>query len=376
MLSAEANAYLTQVGAAEPMGKLLRCYWQSILLSSELPEPDGKPVKVRALGEDLVAFRNGEGKIGLLGALCPYKSAPLYFGRNEDCGLRCVYHGWKFDLESNCVDMPNVPPESNYKDKIQQTAYPVVEANGFIFAYMGPGEPPPMPDLGFLNVLPEHIYVTKQKLECNWVQAMQGDFDPSHIGFLHSSNASHFEDEDAMDLSVQISAGVSVRNTVEEWKEKEKLGRKDRRPLILVVNTEYGLLLGGRRDPGPSVDEYMNQLIVPFYAFVPGVVGAPNHCNAWVPMDERTTMVYRIQYLRERPFNDAEKAELGNGKGAHVKVGGICRRPPNPAAPGFRRTTGTTTMAGHLRRSVIPTMPLSKACGSRIAQRPKVWARL
>ena len=130
MLTKEENEQLTRVGPGTLMGELMRQYWMPALLSSELPEPDGSTVRVRLLGEDLVAFRDSNGRLGLLGAHCPHRGAPLFYGRNEESGLRCIYHGWKYDVEGNCVDMPNEPPESNFKDKIHHLAYPCKEREG------------------------------------------------------------------------------------------------------------------------------------------------------------------------------------------------------------------------------------------------------
>src|ERR1700704_5230479 len=145
MLSREDNELLCRVGRGTAMGDLLRQYWMPFLPSTELPEPDCPPKKVRLLGEDLVAFRDTQGQVGLLAANCPHRGAALFFGRNEECGLRCVYHGWKFDTSGQCVDMPSEPAESNFKDKIRQTSYPTREWGSLIWVYMGPKDR--MPDL-------------------------------------------------------------------------------------------------------------------------------------------------------------------------------------------------------------------------------------
>jgi phthalate 4,5-dioxygenase oxygenase subunit len=137
MLSHEDNELLCRVGPGTPMGSLLREYWMPVLLSSELPEPDGPPERVRLLGENLVAFRDSQGQVGLLGHGCAHRGASLFFGRNEEGGLRCVYHGWKYDVSGKCVDMPNEPAESNFKERIRQTAYPCRERGGVIWTYMG-----------------------------------------------------------------------------------------------------------------------------------------------------------------------------------------------------------------------------------------------
>src|ERR1700720_3354383 len=143
MLSTEENEFLTRVGPGTPMGELMRQYWLPLLQSDELPEPNGRPLCARLLGEDLIAFRDSGGDVGLLANNCPHRGASLFFGRNEESGLRCVYHGWKFDVSGHCVDMPNEPPESNFKDKVRATAYPCRELNGIVWTYMGRRDQPP-----------------------------------------------------------------------------------------------------------------------------------------------------------------------------------------------------------------------------------------
>src|ERR1044071_5723317 len=140
MLSRQDNEYLCRTGQGTPMGDLMRRYWIPALFSWELPQPDSDPLRIRLLGEDLVAFRDSGGQVGMLAANCPHRGASLFFGRNEEDGLRCVYHGWKFDAAGNCVDMPSEPAESNFKDKIHHAAYPTVESAGLVWAYLGPPE--------------------------------------------------------------------------------------------------------------------------------------------------------------------------------------------------------------------------------------------
>src|SRR5689334_1282842 len=147
MLSKEDNELLTRVGPGTAMGELLRQYWMPLFLSSELPERDGRPLRTRLLGENLVAIRDSKGAIGLFAENCAHRGASLFFGRNEEEGLRCVYHGWKFDVSGRCVDMPNEPPESNFKDKVRAKAYPAAEYGGLVWVYMGPRQdsPPGVP---------------------------------------------------------------------------------------------------------------------------------------------------------------------------------------------------------------------------------------
>src|SRR5713226_7842461 len=178
----EDNELLARVGAGTPMGKLLRLYWIPALLSSELPPTDCPPVRVRLLGENLIAFRDTQGRVGMLADHCSHRGASLFFGRNEENGLRCVYHGWKYDVQGRCVDMPNEPAESNFRDKIRHLAYPCREQNGAIWIYLGPrSEPPPFPDLEWTQVPEGHYVLGKMLRECNWAQSFEGDIDDVHV---------------------------------------------------------------------------------------------------------------------------------------------------------------------------------------------------
>src|SRR5437762_11367746 len=182
MLPSSDNQLLTQVSAGTPGGEVLREYWIPFLLSEELSAPDCPPLRIRLLGEDLIAFRTTSGAVGLIGNACPHRGASLFFGRNEEEGLRCVYHGWKFDCTGQCVDMPSEPAESNFKTKIKATAYPCVERFGAIWAYMGPREvPPPLPDLE--ANMTENSSVSVLKRNCNWMQGWEGEMDTVHAAF-------------------------------------------------------------------------------------------------------------------------------------------------------------------------------------------------
>jgi len=190
VLNNEDNEILTRVGPGTLMGNLLRRYWIPALLSLEVPSPDSPPVRVRILCEDLVAFRDTNGDVGLFAQACPHRGASMFFGRNEEEGLRCVYHGWKFDVAGNCVDMPSEPAESNFKSKVHALAYPCLERSGIVWAYMGPREvPPPLPELE-ANMLEDGQYTVGKTLRfCNWFQALEGDIDTGHAGFLHYGKA-------------------------------------------------------------------------------------------------------------------------------------------------------------------------------------------
>src|SRR5947209_835283 len=171
MLKREENELITRVSPGTPMGDVMRRYWMPALLSSELPQPDSDPVRVRLLGEDLVAFRDSNGQVGLLQNNCPHRGASLFFGRNEEAGMRCVYHGWKFDTSGQCIDMPNEPAESDFRTKVKAIAYPTIDKAGVVWAYMGPQQnQPPLPDFGTESLPREQWRASKTQTYCNFVQ--------------------------------------------------------------------------------------------------------------------------------------------------------------------------------------------------------------
>jgi phthalate 4,5-dioxygenase oxygenase subunit len=188
MLSQEDNEFITDTNPGSPMGNLFRRFWLPVALAEELPGPDCVPLRVQVLGEKLVAIRDTSGRVGLFDAFCPHRGAPLFFGRNEENGLRCVYHGWKFDVEGACVDLPSTEEGDAFKNKIHIKAYPCIEAGDLIWAYMGPEEKqPPFPEFPWTKLPSDHRHVAKFRLECNYLQAMEGDYDPVHASYLHST---------------------------------------------------------------------------------------------------------------------------------------------------------------------------------------------
>ncbi len=274
MLSHEDNELLTRVGPGTPMGNLMRQYWLPAMLSSELPEPDGTPVRVMLLGERLIGFRDSKGQVGLLGNHCPHRGASLWFGRNEERGLRCVYHGWKFDIQGNCVDMPNEPPESNFKHKVKATAYPCRERGGIVWAYLGPRkQPPPLPDLE-PNMLPDGEWAVQAiQRDCNWLQGLEGEIDTSHLAFLHYGKLAP---DDAPE-------GTFLHYLV-----------KDRAPRYSVVDTDFGTMYGAYR-PGPEGQDYwrLANFLFPCHTMIPtGVLGLQILARSWVPMDDEHMMFF------------------------------------------------------------------------------------
>src|SRR5665213_1746236 len=194
MLTVAENERITRVGAGTPGGTLFRRYWLPAALAEELPERDGTPIRVRLLGEKLVAFRDSDGVVGLMEDACPHRRAPMFFGRNEECGLRCVYHGWKFDRHGACTDMPSEPADSLFKKKVTVTAYPTHEAGGVVWTYMGPPEKQPSPpDYEWLRAPSTHRYVSKTFEACNYMQAMEGGLDTAHSSFVHNETIASTE---------------------------------------------------------------------------------------------------------------------------------------------------------------------------------------
>src|SRR6516225_2761080 len=185
MTTAAENELLTQVGPGTPIGNLMRQYWVPACLSSEL-KADGDPLRLMLLGERLVAFRDSAGRVGVLDHRCPHRCASLFFGRNEEGGLRCVYHGWKYDVSGQCIDVPSEPRESGYCQKIRLKSYPLVKRGPVLWTHMGPPEKrPPLPEWEFATVAAEQTFISKRLQECNWLQAMEGGIDSSHVSFLH-----------------------------------------------------------------------------------------------------------------------------------------------------------------------------------------------
>jgi phthalate 4,5-dioxygenase oxygenase subunit len=278
MLSQEENERLTRISAGTPMGKVMRSYWQPALLSRELPEPDGAPVRVRLLGEDLVAFRDTSGSVGIVDAFCPHRRAPMFFGRNEECGLRCVYHGWKFDIEGHCVDMPSEPPDSLFKTKVTIAAYPTHEAAGVIWVYMGTADRrPAVPNFEWMRAPQTHRFVSKTLERANWVQSLEGGLDSSHSSYLHNE---------------KLGSRGLLRN-------------RDGAPRLEVERTPYGYTYQSLRNLGDD-RQYVRvyQYIMPSQQVRGSLLtndGAPAQVphfdgHLWVPIDDVTTWVWNFAY--------------------------------------------------------------------------------
>jgi phthalate 4,5-dioxygenase oxygenase subunit len=281
VLRQEENELLCRIGPGTLMGNLFREYWLPALLSSELPAPDSDPVRVMLLGEKLIAFRDSSGQVGLLGHNCPHRGASLFFGRNEESGLRCVYHGWKFDVTGTCVDLPNEPADSDFKHKVKAVSYPTSERGGIIWAYMGPrAEPPPLPDLE-ANVLPDAV-VTVTEQPANWMQILEGHIDTLHAGFLHYGS---------------IKAEDQPAGTFSEYQ------LRDRTAHFEVIDTDVGAAYGAYRQGGPGQTYWrIAQWMFPSYSISPpGVLGLGKRFAIEVPMDDYNTLIWQASVGRGRP---------------------------------------------------------------------------
>ncbi len=317
MLKPEENERLTRVGPGTPGGELFRRYWQPAALSSELPENDGAPIRVRLLGEDLVAFRDTEGVVALMDAYCPHRRAPMFFGRNEECGLRCVYHGWKFDRNGTCVDMPSEPSDSLFKTKVTIAAYPTHEAGGVIWTYMGPKElQPPAPDYEWMRAPDTHRFVSKTFEDCNYLQGLEGGLDTSHSSFAHNER-------------------LGDRN----W-----IRNRDGAPLLDVEKTNYGYYYVSTRDVGEDglyvrVYHYVmpaQQMRGSVTSLMGGRAETPKlDGHIWVPIDDTHTNVYNMawSYSPDYPITPeyAYEWEKMNGRAPEDHIPGTFKLKKNLA---------------------------------------------
>ncbi len=301
MLKPEDNERLCRVGPGTPGGDMMRRYWQPAALAVEVPVKDGAPVRVRILGEDLIAFRDSNGRVGLVDAFCPHRRAPMFFARNEECGLRCVYHGWKFDADGKCVDMPSEPADSPMKTGMSIKSYPTVERGGVIWAYLGPKDKMPAPpDYEWIRAPETHRHVSKTFEDCNWLQALEGGLDTAHGSFLHNNRLG----------------------------DNRLLRQRDGAPKIEVEPTDYGYYYVSTRKPADN-ERYVRvyQYIMPaqqMRANIMARIGGRSETpkidgHVWVPVDDEHCCVYNWTYAYDRasPISPEtfEKIEEEYGRG-------------------------------------------------------------
>ncbi len=292
MLTEEVNRRLTLTGPGTPAGAMMRCFWHPIALADELPS-GGAPIPVKVLGEELVLFRDDRDRLGLIGLLCSHRCADLSYGRIEDGGLRCLYHGWLYDIHGRCLEQPAEPPGSRYKDKIRHPAYPVIERAGLLFAYMGSGESPLLPDYEFLRAAPAHRFLHRTHVECNYLQAIEGDIDPAHMSYLHRS------------WRRPPWAHRDVRTVPGSDQPAARYLRDDRMPLLETEHTDFGVRNYAIRDAedGARYVRISNFIVPNKVATVGGEgrVGEGYTIHWRVPADDQSHMRFDFIFNRARP---------------------------------------------------------------------------
>ncbi len=279
MTNAIESQELTRISPGTPMGELMRQYWIPAAKSSEVPSK-GDPLRLMLLGEKLIAFRDGIGRVGVLDHRCPHRCASLFFGRNEDAGIRCVYHGWKFDAEGNCIDMPNLPAEQDFKHKVKAKAYRVAERAGLIWVYLGSrAEAPKLPEIEATLLDEAELQPMFVQRACNWLQALEGDIDTSHFGFLHVGSVRPEQVADDNMLKYQVG---------------------NRAPAYQVADTDWGTMYSAYR-PAEDGKTYWRfaHFGFPFWTWVPqGDMIDRVQARAWVPMDDTHTMFISLTWKK------------------------------------------------------------------------------
>jgi phthalate 4,5-dioxygenase oxygenase subunit len=301
MLRKEQNDLLTQTGPGTPMGRMFRLNWIPVLLAEELPENECPPVRVKLLSERLLAWRDTQGRYALTDEFCAHRGISLWFGRNEENGLRCPYHGWKYDHTGQCIDVPSEPAESGFCNKIKLKSYPLIERGGVLWAYMGPPElQPPPPEWEFATVPTRQSIITKRLQECNWLQALEGGIDSSHVSFLHRG-----------DLNTDPMFKGAKGN---------QYNLNDARPFFEVVESPGGLYIGARRN-AENGNYYwrITQWVMPTFTMIPPRGDHCVHGHFWIPIDDQNCWTWSYDYHPTRPLKESEVAAVRAGKGIHVQ---------------------------------------------------------
>jgi len=307
MLSAEDNDILCRIEGAAPMGQLMRRHWIPACMSDEVAEPDGPPVGIRLLGEDLVVFRDTKGRLGIIDEHCPHRRASLVLGRNEECGLRCLYHGWKLDVEGRVIEASSEPPGSRVIENVRVKSYPTAEAGGFVWVYMGPPEEmQPFQRPAWAPTPETKVAICKIKVNCNWAQILEGAIDSAHSSTLHSS---------------EIKTGTTGKTD----DPVKNLGRPsvDTSPRIEVEPTSYGFRYAAIRVPiyDPDTHDYLRitTFIAPLTVLIPP---GPEHgvVQLTAPMDDTHTMFYFMAWgaPEKTPDHEPWRRSIGALTGVDV----------------------------------------------------------
>ena len=301
MISREDNEALTRTGAGTLMGDLFRRYWLPALHSSEIPKPDCAPVRVKLLGEALISFRDSSGKVGLLDEFCAHRGVSLWFGRNEDCGLRCPYHGWKYDVTGQCVELPSEGPDGPMRKRMKLKSYPCLELGGVVWTYLGPPAlRPEPPGIEWAHVPPARRYVSKRLQESNYLQAMEGGIDSSHVSFLHGA--------------------ALKRDPLFKGSKGNEYNLRDSMPEFDVVDFPGGLLIGARRNAERGRYYWrITPWVLPTHTIIPPRAGHPLGAHVWVPIDDQHCWAWSINYHPRRSLKASELKAMRSGKGIHVK---------------------------------------------------------
>jgi nitrite reductase/ring-hydroxylating ferredoxin subunit len=301
MLSAADNELLTRTGAGTPMGEYFRRYWLPVALSREMPAPDSPPIRVKVMGEELVAFRDTNGRVGLIEPHCAHRGTSLFFGRNEECGLRCIHHGWKYDVDGKCVEMPNVEADAGMHGKVSIKAYPTREFGEMVWAYLGPREVmPEVPQLEHGLLPAAQRYVSKRLQQCNWAQSMDGALDTAHFSFLHMPAPSNTTD---------ANASVAADASRLRWL------RQDPMPRFTVLEHEVGFVVGGaRKADGEDLYWRITQFMLPTHSITPSAMpGEIYYGYTWVPVDDESCWIYVYGWHPERAISAEERARFEKG---------------------------------------------------------------
>jgi phthalate 4,5-dioxygenase len=311
VLSAKDNSYLNTSEANTPMGNYLRCHWHPVALSEEVALPDCAPIRLKIMGEDLLLFRDTRGQTGLIEPFCAHRGADLFFGRNEECGIRCIYHGWKYDINGNCIDMPNIPKDAAYHGKIKIKAYPTKEFADMVWAYLGPPElqPAEIPQLEAGLVPSDHRYVTKRIVDCNWTHSMEGALDTAHFSFLHMPAPAYRKDD---------SSNIAADESRIRWL------RNDPVPRFKIIEHEVGFLIGGARNAEPG-DHYwrLTQFMLPTHSITPSAMPNETYYGySWVPIDDHSCWMFVYAWHPSMPIPQEERGKyVKGGYGQFAELG-------------------------------------------------------
>jgi len=301
MLRREQNDVLTQTGPNTPGGRLFRSYWIPALVAEELPDNECAPVRVKLLSERLLAFRDTHGRYGLIDEFCAHRGVSLFFGRNEEGGLRCPYHGWKYDYTGQCLEVPSEPEASGFCGKIKLKSYPLVERGGVLWTHMGPVDRRPrLPEWEFALVPREQSFITKRLQECNWLQAMEGGIDSSHVSFLHR--------------------GELGSDPLFKGAKGNQYNLHDAKPVFEVAESPGGLYVGARRN-AENGNYYwrITQWVMPSFTMIPPRGDHPVHGHFWIPIDDENCWAWSFDYHAVRALTANEVAAMRSGKGIHVQ---------------------------------------------------------